>query len=50
MIGKSGRREISTSVFDRVLAALAGQEPKPERIMIDSMHLKAHRIARRPAF
>jgi transposase len=30
-------------VFDRVFAALAGQGPKPERIMIDS--LKAHRTA-----
>ena len=32
-------------VFDRVFAALAGQGPKPERIMIDSTHLKAHRTA-----
>ncbi|MDE2066559.1 MAG: transposase [Bradyrhizobium sp.] len=29
-------------VFDRVFVALAGQGPKPERIMIDSTHLKAH--------
>ena len=26
-------------------AALAGQGPRPERIMIDSTHLKAHRTA-----
>jgi transposase len=32
-------------VFDRIFAALAGGEPKPERIMIDSTHLKAHRTA-----
>ena len=32
-------------VFDRIFAALAGQGPKPERIMIDATHLKAHRTA-----
>lgn len=32
-------------VFDRIFAALAGEGPKPERIMIDSTHLKAHRAA-----
>jgi transposase len=32
-------------VFDRIFAALAAQGPKPERIMIDSTHLKAHRTA-----
>ena len=32
-------------VFDRIFAALAGQGPRPERIMIDSTHLKAHRTA-----
>ena len=32
-------------VFDRIFAALAGEGPKPERIMIDSTHLKAHRTA-----
>jgi len=32
-------------VFDRIFAALAGQGSKPERIMIDSTHLKAHRTA-----
>ena len=32
-------------VFERIFAALASQGPKPERIMIDSTHLKAHRTA-----
>lgn len=32
-------------VFDRIFAALAGAGPKPERIMIDATHLKAHRTA-----
>lgn len=32
-------------VFDRIFASLAGAEPKPERIMIDATHLKAHRTA-----
>jgi transposase len=32
-------------VFDRIFAALAGEGPKPERIMIDATHLKAHRPA-----
>ena len=32
-------------VFDRIFAALAGEGPKPERIMIDATHLKAHRTA-----
>ena len=32
-------------VFDRIFVALAGAGPKPERIMIDSTHLKAHRTA-----
>jgi len=30
-------------VFDRIFAALAGEGPKPGRIMIDATHLKAHR-------
>ena len=29
-------------VFDRIFAALAGEGPKAQRIMIDSTHLKAH--------
>jgi hypothetical protein len=29
-------------VFDRIFAALAGEGPKPERIMIAATHLKAH--------
>ncbi len=32
-------------VFDRIFAALAGDGPKPKRIMIDATHLKAHRTA-----
>jgi transposase len=32
-------------VFDRIVAALASEGPKPERIMIDATHLKAHRTA-----
>ena len=32
-------------VFDRIFAGLAGESPKPERIMIDATHLKAHRTA-----
>ena len=32
-------------VFDRIFTALATQGRKPERIMIDATHLKAHRTA-----
>jgi transposase len=32
-------------VFDRIFAALAGEGPRPDRIMIDATHLKAHRTA-----
>ena len=32
-------------VFDRIFSGLAGEGPKPERIMIDATHLKAHRTA-----
>ena len=32
-------------VFDRIFQSLASEGPKPERIMIDSTHLKAHRTA-----
>ncbi len=32
-------------VFDRIFAGLTGQGPKPQRIMIDATHLKAHRTA-----
>ena len=35
-------------VLDRIFAALAGNGPKPERIMIDSTHLKTHRTATSP--
>lgn len=32
-------------VFDRIFMALATEARKPERIMIDATHLKAHRTA-----
>lgn len=32
-------------VFNRIFAALAGEGPRPERIMIDATRLKAHRTA-----
>jgi transposase len=32
-------------VFGRIFVALASEGPKPERIMIDATHLKAHRTA-----
>ena len=32
-------------VFDRIFAGLAAEGPKPQRIMIDATHLKAHRTA-----
>jgi transposase len=32
-------------VFDRIFAGLASEGPKPDRIMIDATHLKAHRTA-----
>ena len=32
-------------VVDRIFVALASEGPKPERIMIDATHLKAHRTA-----
>ena len=32
-------------VFDRIFAALAGEAGEPERLIIDSTHLKAHRTA-----
>src|SRR5882757_6419040 len=32
-------------VFDRIFAALAGAAGTPERLMIDTTHLKAHRTA-----
>ena len=32
-------------VFDRIFMALAAEGPEPDRIMIDSTHLKAHRTA-----
>jgi putative transposase len=32
-------------VFNRIFAALAGKGKKPDRLIIDSTHLKAHRTA-----
>jgi transposase len=32
-------------VFDRIFAALAAEGGSPDRLMIDSTHLKAHRTA-----
>ncbi|WP_430442345.1 IS5 family transposase [Shinella sp.] len=32
-------------VFDRIFVGLASEGPRPERIMIDATHLKAHRTA-----
>ena len=32
-------------VFDRIFAALVEEAGVPERLMIDSAHLKAHRTA-----
>ena len=32
-------------VFDRIFGSLAGEGLRPERIMIDTTHLKAHRTA-----
>ncbi len=32
-------------VFERIFAALAGEAGAPDRLMIDSTHLKAHRTA-----
>jgi transposase len=32
-------------VFDRIFAGLAGQTGAPDRLMIDSTHLNAHRTA-----
>src|SRR3974390_2166326 len=32
-------------VFDRIFARLAGEAGMPERLIIDSTHLKAHRTA-----
>ena len=32
-------------VFERIFAGLAGEGDPPDRIMIDSTHLKAHRTA-----
>jgi putative transposase len=34
-------------VFDRILANLPGQRQKPDRLIIDATHLKAHRRSER---
>jgi transposase len=38
-------RRSRLGVFDCIFAGLAGEGAKPERIMIDATHLKAHRTA-----
>ena len=35
----------SAGVFSRIFAALAGEAGEPDRLIIDSTHLKAHRTA-----
>ena len=35
-------------VCNKIFAELAGRGPKPERLMIDATHLKAHRTAASP--
>ena len=32
-------------VFNKIFSELAGKGPRPERLMIDATHLKAHRTA-----
>lgn len=34
-----------TGVFNRIFESLVSESPKPERLMIDATHLKAHRTA-----
>ena len=38
-------RRSRLGVFNKILAALAHKGRKPERVMIDATHLKAHRTA-----
>jgi transposase len=38
---RRSRRE----VFNRIFAELSGMGPRPERLLIDATHLKAHRTA-----
>lgn len=44
-LGNSFIRWSRLGVFDRIFASLAGEGPRPERIMIDATHLKTHRTA-----
>ena len=39
------RTRLPLGVFNRIFAELAAKGPKPERLMIDAVHLKAHRTA-----
>lgn len=32
-------------VFNRIFVELSGKDPRPDRLMIDATHLKAHRTA-----
>ena len=41
----AGAARMSFGVFDRIFAAPSGEGPKPQRIMIDAIHLKVHRTA-----
>jgi transposase len=48
LVGPAGKRFIRWSrmgVFSRIFAALAGEVGEPDRLIIDSTHLKAHRTA-----
>jgi transposase len=40
-------RSSRMGVFSRIFAALAGEAGAPDRLIIDSTHLKAHRTAAR---
>jgi len=42
---KTGLTGRLLGVFDRIFASLAGEKGKPEQLMIDATHLKAHRTA-----
>ena len=43
--GIGERLRDSTSAFRRIFANLAAESGPPDRVMIDSTHLKAHRTA-----
>jgi hypothetical protein len=39
------RSLVPMGIFDRIFANLAAESGPPDRVMIDSTHLKAHRTA-----